>query len=58
MMLYDILRLMGPPFKPIQRLVVHGKEEITQVLINICARHIPLPVPYLLNRPGHVMLEC
>ena len=58
MVLYDILRLTGPPSTPIQRLVVHGKEDITQVLINFCARYIPLLVPYLLNRPNHVRLEC
>jgi hypothetical protein len=32
--------------------------DIHKVLINICARHIPLLVPYLLNRPNHVRLEC
>ena len=33
MVLYDVLRLTGPPSTPVQRLVVHGKDEITQVLI-------------------------
>ena len=46
--------------------IVHVDTEVSntwqksdnQVLIDICARHIPLPVLCLLNRPNHVRLEC